>query len=109
MIRSIEKLITEEPIPNGDCPHCNAKGSLRASVFSKIFILRILPFAYGKTAKVNCTDCKKAYDDVDDLPAPVQYEVDLITVDAKHKWYGYIGYALIGIMVIAAFFVDHKK
>ena len=56
MIGSVEKLIQEEKIRNTNCPECQAPNSLTASVYSKIFVLKLFPFVYGKTAKVDCME-----------------------------------------------------
>lgn len=100
MIGSVEKLITSDKIRNANCPECQAPNSLIASVYSKIFILKLFPFVYGKTAKVECSACKRAFPNYKYLPLPIQGKVDDMMSDIHHKWYGYIGYVFFGAIII---------
>jgi len=109
MIGNVDKLIKAVPIPNCTCPECEAKDSLLAQIYSKIFILKLFFFVHGKTAQVTCVACKKFYITHYFLPAPIQDKVEDIMAEVKHKWYAYSGYAIIGGLIILSFFVEHKK
>jgi hypothetical protein len=100
MIGSVEKLIKEDKVRNAICPECQAPNSLKATVYSKIFVLKLFPFVYGKTAKVDCTECKRAFPNYKYLPMPIQGKVDELMKDIHHKWYGYIGYVVFGAIIL---------
>lgn len=104
MIGTVKRLITEEKISNECCPNCQELNTLIAKVYSNIFVLRILPFVYGKTTTVECTKCKKMYLNFYELPDKIKDKVIEIIKDAKHKWFTYIGYILIAFFYLLSLF-----
>jgi hypothetical protein len=100
MIGTAKKLIHVEEIPNEICPDCQAQNRLFAKIYSKVFILKVFPFAYGKEATVECYACKRFHPFVVYLPHGIQDKVATIMGRAKHHWAGYVGYALIGFLVL---------
>ena len=107
MIGTAKNLIHVEDIRNEICEECKEVNKLYTKVYSKIFILKVLPFVYGKEATVECYSCKKMYPDVNYLAHLTQDKVADIMGHAKHKWYGYIGYGLIGFVLLLGIF-RHK-
>jgi len=107
MIGTAQRKIAEEKVKNSNCPHCNESNTLVATVFSKFFMLKILPFAMGKTTEVNCSHCKKDFRG-ERLEVSIQRRVDVIKDDAKHPWFLYIGYAFIALAFIVGLAADKK-
>ncbi|MCT4630169.1 hypothetical protein [Winogradskyella sp.] len=104
MIGTSKRFITEEIVKNSSCTHCNEQNTLMVKVFSKIFILKILPFVLGKSTELSCSNCKKAYSTKDTLDATTQRRIDIIKDDAQHAWFLYIGYVFIAVAMLAAMF-----
>lgn len=100
MIGSVEKLIKSDKIRAAYCPECQVSNSLTASFYSKIFVLKLFPFVYGKTAKVDCSECKRSFPNYKYLPMPIQGKVDDLMSTIHHKWYGYIGYVVFGVVIV---------
>ena len=106
MIGSTKRLITEEKVKNSSCSHCGEQNTLFAKVFSKMFILKILPFVYGKSTELSCSNCKKVYDEQDTIDAATQRRIDIIKDDAQHAWFLYLGYAFITLAFVVAIFKE---
>jgi phage FluMu protein Com len=102
MIGTIKKQTASQSIRNAECPECKASDSLYAVVYSKIFILRILPFASGKQSEVRCANCKKVYETVWGLPAHIADQAYILQHKVRHPWYAYIGYVLMAAIIIGA-------
>ncbi|MBL85384.1 MAG: hypothetical protein CMO82_01855 [Winogradskyella sp.] len=106
MIGPAKRLITEEKVKNSSCSQCGEQNTLLAKVFSKMFILKILPFVYGKSTELSCSHCAKIYDKNDVVDPITQRRVDIIKDDAKHVWYLYLGYVFIAVAFIVTLFRD---
>ena len=106
MIGTTKRLITEEKVKNSSCSHCGEQNTLFAKVFSKMFILKILPFVYGKSIELSCSNCKKVYDEQDTIDAVTQRRIDIIKDDAQHAWFLYLGYGFIVFAFIVAIFKE---
>ncbi|MEF3078276.1 hypothetical protein [Winogradskyella poriferorum] len=106
MIGPAKRLITEEKVNNSSCSQCGEQNTLLAKVFSKMFILKILPFVYGKSTELSCSNCEKIYDKNDAVDPITQRRVDIIKDDAKHVWYLYLGYVFIVVAFIVTLFRD---
>lgn len=104
MIGTIKKLIIEEKMRNESCPHCKELNSLTTKVYSKMFVLRILPFVISKVTTVDCSGCKKMFSNIFDLPVSAFSKAEEVQQNAKHPWYGYIGFVLIGGIFIISIF-----
>lgn len=105
MIGTVKRLIVEEKIANVGCPHCNELNSLQTKVYSNVFILGLLGFGYGKGVSVDCKNCKKMFLNIYDLPPKIKDKVEDIMSEAKHKWYAYSGYVIIGIIYLWGIFL----
>lgn len=102
MIGTVKRKIAEEKIRNSTCSHCQEQNTLVATVFSKVFVLKILPFVTGKSSTLACSHCKKDYSDGAALDPSTQRRVDAIKEEANHPWFLYLGYVLIGAAMIMA-------
>ncbi|WP_299114774.1 hypothetical protein [uncultured Winogradskyella sp.] len=106
MIGTTKRLITEEKVKNSSCTHCGEENSLMVKVFSKMFMLKVLPFAIGKSTELYCSNCKKAYGPNDTLDPTTKRRIDIIKDDAQHAWFLYIGYAFFALVLLVAIFKD---
>jgi len=106
MIGTTKRLITEEKVKNSSCAHCGEQNTLLTKVFSKMFILKILPFVYGKSTELSCSNCKKVYDEQDTIDTVTQRRIDIIKDDAQHAWFLYLGYAFITLAFVVAIFKE---
>lgn len=108
MIGTARRKIAEQKIRNANCEHCNESDSLMVTVYSKFFMLKILPFVMRKTTEINCKNCQKNYTG-ERLEASLQRKVDGIKEDAKHPWFLYIGYAILIFGLFAGLTMDPPK
>lgn len=106
MIGTSKRLIKEEKIKNSSCSHCGVQNTLFVKVFSKMFILKILPFVFGKSTELSCSNCKKVYDEKDTIDVVTQRRIDIIKDDAQHAWFLYLGYGFIALAFIVAVFKE---
>jgi hypothetical protein len=100
MSGTASRLISEEKINNSVCNQCHSKDTLLVRVYSKLFMLRILPFVYGKSIEVECTHCGKVSTDEHGFEAGTKLRIEAAKETAKHKWFLYLGYIVIGLAAI---------
>ena len=100
MIGTTKRLITEEKINKSVCNSCKAEDTLLVRVYSKIFILKILPFVYGKEIEIECTHCKKVSENEHAFQAGTKMRIEAVKETANHKWFLYLGYAFIALVMI---------
>lgn len=109
MIGVYNRLIHTQKINNTECSSCGETTNLIVNVYSKFFLLKILPFAMGKYATVDCEKCKKHYTSIYDLKPKAIDKVEDVIINTKQPWYLYIGYVLIGLIFVMAIFNGGKK
>lgn len=107
MIGTVKRQIACLPLPNTQCSHCNSTNNVLGTVYSEMFILKILPFATGKSVTAECSSCKKLYFDYEMTPQMYDRAMYL-KQHTKHPWFAYIGYAIIGLALIGSIFADKK-
>jgi len=95
-----KRLIADEVIKKTACEKCNTEESLNVKVYSKFFMLKILPFALNREIYVSCTSCKRFETNLAIFPKRTKDRIEAVTDDAKHPWYLYIGYFVIAIGVL---------
>lgn len=102
MIGSVNRKIGEFKVRNAQCEHCKTENTLVATIYSKLFLLKIIPFVCGKSASLSCNSCKKTYGNDDLVAKSTNQRIEILKEDANHSWIGYIGYAILGIGAIGA-------
>ena len=95
MIGTIKRPIRQEIITNSVCKHCNELNSLQVSTYTTMFVLKIIPFATGKIATLECVNCKKATSNITSLPNDLQEKINDVQARSKNPWFSYIGYILL--------------
>lgn len=106
MTGTAKRKIGEEKIRKITCKHCNEVNTLFALIYSKFFLLKILPFVYNKTAEISCTNCKKAFIETD-FNVTEQLKIEEVKGFVKHPWFLYIGYIIIIPICFYAIIKDH--
>lgn len=100
MIGTITRKISDTKLRNVSCSHCKETNTLELTVFSKIFLLRILPFVYGKSTQITCSKCKKVYDNYDSLDYNTKQKIEDIKKETHHHVGFYLVYLVLGILMI---------
>lgn len=100
MIGPATRLITEDKINNTVCNHCGTKNSLTVRVYSTFFMLKILPFVYGKKIEVECSHCHKISENDLGFESGTKLRIQAAKETAQHKWFLYLGYVFIGVVMI---------
>ncbi|WP_046758531.1 hypothetical protein [Kordia jejudonensis] len=95
MIGVGKRLIADETVKRTACDRCDTEESLTVKVYSKFFMLKILPFALNREIYVDCSSCKRVESNIAVFPRRTQDRIEAITDDAKHPWYLYLGYVII--------------
>jgi len=95
MIGTIKRVNQQEIIKNSTCKHCNELNSLQVTIYSTMFLFKIIPFATGKIATLECLNCKKSTSNIASLPNDLQQKINTIQAKAKNPWFSYIGYVLL--------------
>jgi hypothetical protein len=106
MIGTASRPISEEKINNSVCSHCDAKNTLLVRVSSKFFMLKILPFVYGKALEIECSQCRKISTNEYGFEPGTKMRIEAVKETAKHKWFLYLGYIVIGIALIIGLTMD---
>ena len=102
MIGTVNRKIGDFKVRNATCEHCKAQNTLVATVYSKIFMLKIMPFVYGKSATLSCESCKKTYGNDDLVAKSTNQRIEVLKEDADHAWFTYIGYGVLCLGAIGA-------
>lgn len=102
MIGIGKRLIADETVKRTTCDKCNAEDSLTVKVYSKFFMLKILPFAINREIYVDCSSCMRVESNIAAFPRRTQDRIEAITDDAKHPWYLYLGYIIIPSLILIA-------
>jgi len=102
MIGTVRREVKCLPLPDTKCGHCEQDNTLMARIYSKMFVLKVLPFAMGKEMMVECVGCKKAYTAEWDMPPHIWENANQVKQQARHPLYAYIGYALMGVAMFIA-------